>query len=380
MKTVAKTTAIICEFNPFHNGHRYLLEQARQQSGADRIFCLMSGAFTQRGDMAIMDKYDRARHAVLGGADIVAELPVCYAISPAEVFARGSVSVLSGFKDISCLAFGCESGTKEDFIAGATILASEPEEFTGALKAGLDAGKSYIESCQKAFEACGGKKDLLSSPNNILGLEYTKAILKSGADIDILPIPRVGAEHNDVRLHENISSASAIRTSPLSDAARSCVPDFVAKDLKDTAAAEDSYEHYLMSELFHAPEEFLATICGCTEGLENRLKKYEQLPFAEFISTANTKRYSSSRIKRILLANMLHVTADDIRMRQRIWPQVNLLAVEKKQASVISRDEEFMSRISTPSPYWVEINSQYIWQFLNNQPRRQQKMAVVERK
>ena len=111
-----KYCAVICEYNPFHNGHKYQLGQIREQSGCDGILCVMSGNFTQRGDAAVFDKYERAKHAVEGGADVVLELPAAFAVSSAEYFAKGAAHILSSLPCVTRLAFGCESGTKEDFL------------------------------------------------------------------------------------------------------------------------------------------------------------------------------------------------------------------------------------------------------------------------
>ena len=114
-----RIAAVVCEYNPFHNGHKYQLERIREESGCDKILCLMSGCFTQRGDMALFDKYTRARHAVENGADLVLELPTAFAVGSAEQFARGAVHILASIPAVKVLCFGCESGTKEEFLAAA---------------------------------------------------------------------------------------------------------------------------------------------------------------------------------------------------------------------------------------------------------------------
>ena len=206
-----KILAIICELNPFHNGHKYLIEKAKEMTGCGAVLCIMSGNFTQRGDMCIADKYARAKHAIFGGADLVIQLPSPFAVAPAEIFAKGAIKILSAIPEVTTLAFGCESGNKQDFINSAKLLIGENEKFKSVLNEKLATGESYVKSYSCAFEACAGKKDLLSKPNNILALEYTKAILRTNANMNILPIKRIGADYNDGELKENFSSASAIR-------------------------------------------------------------------------------------------------------------------------------------------------------------------------
>ena len=205
---------IICEYNPFHNGHAYLLEKARAESGCDAIVCVMSGNFTQRGEIAILDKYTRAEHAVRAGADAVLELPAVFALSPAELFAKGAVQLLCSIPAFRILAFGCESGGKAEFLSAAAS-ASEPESnrFKEILHVCMQAGKSFLRARQEAL-AADGKTDLadmLSSPNNILGTEYTKALFFLGSNADILPVLRRGANYGDTQLQHAYSYASAIR-------------------------------------------------------------------------------------------------------------------------------------------------------------------------
>ena len=227
-----KICAIICEFNPFHNGHKYLIERAKELSGCDAVLCIMSGNFTQRGDICILDKYTRAKHAVLGGADGVIQLPAEFAVAPAEIFARGAVKILSAIPEVTTLAFGCECGKAVDFIESAIILSRESEEFKSELEKNLSTGKSFIKSYAEAFRHEGGNKEIISNPNNILGLEYTKAVLKINPDLAVLPVPRVGAGHKSTELRENYSSASAIRQNMQSPLVLRNLPDYVFDDLK----------------------------------------------------------------------------------------------------------------------------------------------------
>ncbi len=306
-----KICGIICEFNPFHNGHEYLLNEARRLSGCDKIVCLMSGNFTQRGDICVIDKRLRAKHAVVCGADCVLELPAAFSIAPAEIFASGAIKILSSIPEIDTLAFGSESGNAEDFLEAAKLLSDESEVFKTALKNKLAEGESYIKSYAFAFEAVGGNAELLSKPNSTLGVEYAKAVLRTNKNVKLLPIKRVGADFGDGELKGNFSSASAIRKNLNSPLINDNVPDCVLGDLKDFSAETERYNRILRLILSRTSAEDLAEIYGCGDGLENALKSLQYLPPNEIVGAATSKRFASSRIKRILCANFLGLHQSD---------------------------------------------------------------------
>ena len=326
-----KICAIICEFNPFHNGHKYLIERAKELSGCDAVLCIMSGNFTQRGDICSLDKYTRAKHAVLGGADCVIQLPAEFAVAPAEIFARGAVKILSAIPEVTTLAFGCECGKAVDFIESAIILSRESEEFKSELEKNLSTGKSFIKSYAEAFKHEGGNKEIISNPNNILGLEYTKAVLKINPDLAVLPVPRVGAGHKSTELRENYSSASAIRQNMQSPLVLRNLPDYVFDDLKFPADVS-AFSSVVRQCLFFADKENLVRIYGCAEGLENRLKNLAAEPLNDVIEKCTSKRYSSARIKRLVCANMLKLYKDDCEKFIDVDLYLKILAVSNKSA------------------------------------------------
>ncbi|MCD8285653.1 MAG: nucleotidyltransferase family protein [Clostridia bacterium] len=373
-----KFCTVISEFNPFHNGHKYLLDKARKISGADKVICLMSGPFTQRGEMAMMDKYTRATHAILGGADIVAELPVQFAVSPAEIFAQGAIQTLSAIPGVSTIAFGCESGSKMDFEASAMIQMNESDQFKEVLQEGLARGQSYVVSYQNAFVSCGGTLDMVSNPNNILGIEYTKAIRSMHLPVDIIPVSRVGnAAHNDTKPHEIYSSATAIRTNPDGELARSSVPPYVAECLKDDYEYQNNFKHYLMDNLYDTAPQDLKECMGCTEGLENRMKDKQHMPYDDFIAEVTTKRYPSARIRRILLANALGISEMEVQHLVMVPHKITLLAVEKSTAPDLFRDASFMARVQDHDVR--EVQAQNLWLQCHNQPALWRNPAIVER-
>ena len=206
-----KTVGIICEYNPFHNGHRRQIELIREKYGEGcTVVCLMSGNFVQRGAPAIVDKSIRAKAAVLSGADLVLELPVCAALSSAEGFAAGGVRLLSGICDVLC--FGTESMAESALFRTAGALLSP--RFSELLKAELSSGCSFPAARQRALAQMGIVSDLCN-PNDILGLEYTKAILSQHSSMEIFPIFREGSYHAQ-ELNSQAPSATAIRINLLS--------------------------------------------------------------------------------------------------------------------------------------------------------------------
>ncbi|MBO5239949.1 MAG: nucleotidyltransferase family protein [Clostridia bacterium] len=351
-----KICAIICEYNPFHNGHLYHLNAAREHSGADAIVCFMSGNFVQRGESAISDKYTRARHAVLAGADAVIELPAVYSTSNAELFAKGAVQLLSSIPAVQTLCFGAETANKAAFLLAARYLNDEPKEVSDKIKAELTSGASYARARAQAW-AGFIPFDLLTSPNNVLGLEYTKALQALGSTIEILPICRTGAGYSEERLQSDYSSATAIRaairTGEIFDGN---LPDFVRKDLPPALETRlDALEKYA---ILSTPKEEIARVCDCTEGLENAFKRAALLK-APLAQTLTTARYTASRIRRIALQNLLKIDENSIRRALLNPLYLNVLAIKKERKELLSalgestfpllirpRDEETLCEIA----------------------------------
>ena len=328
-----KICAIICEYNPFHNGHLYHLNAARERSGADAIVCVMSGNFVQRGEAAIIDKYTRAKHAVLAGADAVIELPALFATSNAELFAKGAIHLLSSIPAVQSLCFGSENADKTAFLLSARYLNNEPKEISDKLKSEIEKGASYAKARANAW-AGFLPLDLLCSPNNILGLEYTKAILASSANIEILPIQRKGAGYSDSALQENYSSATAIRAAIENGKnLNGNLPNFVREDLPmSLKSGLDALEKYA---LLSTPKEEIARVCDCTEGLENAFKRaaLQKEPLAQTLTSA---RYTSSRIRRIALQNLLKIKENSIRESLLNPLYLNVLAIKKERKDLLS--------------------------------------------
>lgn len=212
-----KTVGIIAEYNPFHNGHAYHLKKAKELSGTDYCVVVMSGDFTQRGTPAIFDKYVRTKMALSHGADLVIELPVCFATGSAEYFAYGAVSILDAL-GVDALCFGSECGDVEILKKTTIVLAKEPPIYKENLQKNLKSGMSFPAARADAVAEYLGKdatnlSTFLQSPNNILGVEYLKALYRRKSTMDVYTVKRQGAGYSDADLSESVfSSALAIRT------------------------------------------------------------------------------------------------------------------------------------------------------------------------
>ncbi len=338
-----KFCAVICEYNPFHNGHKYQLDVIRKLSGCDKILCLMSGNFTQRGEAAVFDKYTRARHAIGCGADVVLELPTAFSVCSAELFAGGAVHLLASLPAVTTLAFGCESGDKESFFAAATSGMREDKAFKAALKEKMKDGVSYVKARTQTILETNPDIDgaLFASPNNMLGVEYCRAILSEKAEIQPLPILRLGSGYSDDTLQKNLSSATAIRAALRKDgfrihhALKGNLPGVVFEDALGYEAIP--YERAFLCALLSASEEEIARAPECSEGLENRLKQMTRAnaEMQTVLEKVVSKRYTRSRVKRILAQNFLGVCQKDVKEYLKSPLYLRTLAVKRESAQEI---------------------------------------------
>ena len=324
-----KICAIICEYNPFHNGHKYHIEQAKALSNADYVVCIMSGNFVQRGEAAIMEKHLRAKHALSNGADAVIELPVHFSTSNAELFAKGAIKLINAIPNVTHLCFGSESGTTEEFLSAAKILNNEPIEVSKKIKELSQNGFSYAKARHEAFSSYINS-DLMLSPNNLLGIEYTRALLSSNSNIQILPIQRIGAGYSELETKENYSSASAMRKAILEkniSALKSNLPKAVYNDLDEFVNINlTALERYAV---LSTTKEELAQALDCTEGLENAFIN-AAINETDLITALTSARYTSSRIRRIALQNLLKIREHEIREALRASLFLRVLGVKNR--------------------------------------------------
>ena len=302
-----RTVGIVCEYNPLHKGHRKQLRAIRELLGEDTaIVCAMSGSFVQRGSPAIVDKSLRAEAAVRCGADLVLELPVTRALQSAEGFAAGGVELLKGLCDTLC--FGAETPDREGLMDCARALTGEA--FPPLLREELEKGCSFPAARQAALERMGLDTALVREPNDILGIEYCKAVLAQGADMDILPIKREGSYHAEIADGEN-PSATAVRELMLyRHNWRTFVPRnaralFEGAPLHTLAAGERAVLYKLRTM---TDEDFEALPYG-SEGLWRKFMRAcrEEATLEDIIAATKSKRYTRTRIDRMIMCAYLGI-------------------------------------------------------------------------
>lgn len=313
-------TGIVAEYNPYHNGHQYLTAKCRE-AGATHVVAVMSGNFVQRGSVAIMDKRARAKAALSDGVDLVLELPVPWAVSTAELFARGGLSVLSGLGCVDSLAFGCETADKELLFKAAEAVCDI--KVHDLIKDELDGGITYAAARENAVRKLYGDEiaDVISKPNNILAVEYLKAMKSVGTNFNVMPIKRNGAEHDSLKENGEFSSASALRImlERGDERAFEFMPESSVSEFKRlekvgrAPVAIDDSERAILSRLRMLSAEDIKEAPDVSEGLENRIYNAIQsaTSLEELYSIVKTKRYTHSRIRRIITALYLGIAPQD---------------------------------------------------------------------
>ena len=307
-----KIVGIICEYNPLHLGHVKQFNKIRTLLGDDTIIvCLMSGNFVQRGAPAIIDKSARAKAAVCCGADLVLELPVPFALSSAEGFASGGVQILGSFCDYLC--FGAENADPDVLLQTATALLSD--DFPQLLRESLRSGKSFPSARQAALEAMGMDASLLSSPNNILAVEYCKAILSSGCSMKPLPILREGSYHTEEADDVN-PSATAVRRLMLEGSNWSVYTPKASREIFENAPLHciQAGERAILGKLRTMTDaEFEALPYG-NEGLWRKFMYASRsgATLDDIISATKSKRYTRTRLDRMVMCAFLGISLQDL--------------------------------------------------------------------
>lgn len=305
---------VICEYNPFHRGHEKQLRMIRAALGEETaVVCLMSGSFVQRGEPAVFGKRTRAAAAVLSGANLVLELPVTKALSSAEGFARGGVEIFTKLSLVDTLAFGCESGSGEEILCAAAAMCSPSYE--EALRERIKTGLSYPAARQQALETLGLPAEILARPNDILGLEYCKAILQSGSRLKPLALLREGDYHAALPDLDNPSATSlrsALKTG--GDISR-----FVPEAAMAAFRAAPQYdlfsgERAMLAGLRCLSDAAWAHAAHGSEGLWSKAMKAarENGSLETVIAAIKSKRYPRTRIQRLLLCAFLGLSQEDL--------------------------------------------------------------------
>ena len=341
---------IIAEYNPFHRGHAWQIAEVRRRLGADTaVIACMSGNFVQRGDFAVLNKHSRAEMALAGGADLVLELPTPWAAATAERFAQGGVAMLAATGVVTHLAFGCESGALGPLQAVAACL--EGEAYPAGLRRFLDEGMSFAAARQSAVRELTDPEmaGCLSRPNNILAVEYLRALRAQGSRIEPLALPRVGAAHDSAE-ESAYPSASAIREmirtgGPWRDSLPETSAEILSRDMEAGRAPVwmETCQLAVLARLRRMdPEDFLLLDSWMQEGIYNRVYDavHSAVSLTGILEKARTKRYPMARLRRMMLHGYLGVHEAE---EDETPPYIRVLGANERGRSLLKQMRETAS-------------------------------------
>lgn len=331
---------IICEFNPFHNGHKYLIEQAKKLTNSN-IVCLMSGNFVQRGEPAFLEKYLRAKTAVENGADIVLELPTIFACSNAENFAFGAIKILNSL-GVNQLAFGVEDTSLDILQKIAEIKYNNSTSFQNSFRNEVENGINFNTALKRAIAKEFGDEqilEVLAKPNNILAIEYLTAIKKLDAKIIPVAIKRVDNGYNSITSKNQFLSASGIREKIYhNEDVSQFIPYKISSNNIFDGYCNTRFETLVLHTLRTLSAKELENFYDYNEGIEYRIKAlsndYSNLK--QLTKQISTPRYRESRVKKLLIYPLLDITKTKAELAKKIKPFAKVLAIAKSQKHILS--------------------------------------------
>lgn len=359
-----KFCAIVCEYNPFHNGHYYQIHESLAQSGCDGILCIMGGNFSQRGEPALLNKYARAEMAIAGGAAAVVQIPTYFCTATAEVFAQAAIKIATSFQNVTHISFGSECGDIRSLTELARFLNKEPEFYKSRIKRNLNDGYSLGRAKTHALQECINEgfvkftspevvAKLLDSPNNILAIEYIRVLLKSNrSDITPITIKRIDDQDKDNDLPYSLTTATAIRTSLYTTKRIGNISKYIptaaykifAKTIRQDGVPDREIWGDLALYRFRtgSPKELKQNFDVC-EGIENKLITCarEHVDFKSFLEACVSRRFTTARIQRITTACLLSLRDEYTRHIYTLsgLPYIKLLAVKQKPEVLASLNE-----------------------------------------
>ena len=369
-----RVLGIIAEYNPFHNGHMYHLQKAKEQSGAQYCICVMSGNFVQRGNTSIVNKWKKAEMALLNGVDLVIELPTIYSVASAEGFSLGAIKLLNNLKIVDAISFGTETSDFAALNNISSIVNEEPMKYKSILNSELKKGLSFPKARENALMLYlnDNKRydNILNTPNNILAIEYLKALKKIKSIIQPIPIKREKVYYNDNVIVDEFASATAIRKLLKNEEfseIRKVVPKSTYQILeKETELGNvvldlSRYEKEIIYNLRRMTVSEIAELPDVNEGLEHSLKNAANYSndITNLINIVKTKRYTVTRIQRILICALLGITKRDVGMAKKTEPYIRVLGFNEK-------GKELISRINKQNPKATVITSVKKFQDKNN--------------
>ena len=369
-----RVLGIIAEYNPFHNGHMYHLQKAKEQSGAQYCIYVMSGNFVQRGNTSIVNKWKKAEMALLNGVDLVIELPTIYSVASAEGFSLGAIKLLNNLKIVDAISFGTETSDFAALNNISSIVNEEPMKYKSILNSELKKGLSFPKARENALMLYlnDNKRydNILNTPNNILAIEYLKALKKIKSTIQPIPVKREKVYYNDNVIVDEFASATAIRKLLKNEEfseIRKVVPKSTYQILKKETELGNvvldlsRYEKEIIYNLRRMTVSEIAELPDVNEGLEHSLKNAANYSndITNLINIVKTKRYTVTRIQRILICALLGITKRDVGMAKKAEPYIRVLGFNEK-------GKELISRINKQNPKATVITSVKKFQDKNN--------------
>lgn len=351
-----KAVGVVVEYNPFHNGHYYHIEQSRKNTEADVVIAVMSGNFLQRGEPALVDKWHRAKMALLNGVDIVIELPYIFCTANAPLFAQGAIQLLNA---IGChsFSFGSEDGSITPFLNTVHLIQQYEEEYNRLIKQFVQTGISYPQSLYKAYEELqlkDGQKEYidLSKPNNILGFHYVDTAIRYNLPIVPTTVKRIQAGyHDDINVSSTIASATGIRKALFDQKTLSDIQKFVPKETFNLLQIWfDTYSSFMSWEMFwpflrftilrYSPKN-LTAFADVSEGIEHALIKHakDSDSFMEFMGKIKSKRYTWTRLQRMLTHILTGISKEEL-YEVKTPTYIRLLGMTKKGQQYLSLNKK----------------------------------------
>lgn len=342
---------IIAEYNPLHNGHVFHIEQSQNISDADFTICIMSGNFIQRGNTSLINKWTKTEMAISNGIDLVIELPTVYATSSAEIFAQGAIKILNALSIVDTISFGVETDDIGTLNKIATVLYEEPKEYITLLNYELSKGSSFPKARENAMlmylKDISKYSGILSCPNNVLAIEYLKALRKTKSYIKPILIKREKVNYNDTNIIDQFASSTAIRNLVKSNKfneIKKIMPEsaynLLREDFKRGNYVQDifKFEKEILYELRKLSVSEIASYPDVSEGLEYSLKKAANScnNLYDLIKLVKSKRYTLTRIQRILIHILLNIKEKDIDIAKKTLPYARILGFNDRGKSLIS--------------------------------------------
>ena len=384
---MGKVVGIIAEYNPFHNGHLYHLLQAKDLAQADYVVAVISGNFTQRGDTSIVDKWTKAYMAICGGCDLVLELPTVYSVSSAENFASGAIKILDSLKIVDSIAFGAEASDLATLNNIANVLYTEPRGYTNILTHELQKGISFPSARENAIlmylNDIKRYANILNSPNNILAIEYLKALKTQKSNMNPIMVKRSKVYYNDDRIVDDFASATAIRKLIKRreyEDLRKVVPrstyKILSRQIRDgnIVLGLENFEKEIIYTLRKMSIREIANLPDVSEGLENLIKNSADNcnDMSKLIANIKSKRYTQTRIQRILLYALLGIDKKMMEDSKKVTPYVRVLGFTNK-------GKELISEINKRNPKINMITSVKKFIEKNNKPSNRTIMQMLQK-